>query len=71
MREVLFWAAVACCAVAQIAIIRSAVRATPHGDAPDAVTLSRSGRGMEIAWVIIPAIALVAVLLQSWRAAHP
>lgn len=49
-----FWLAVSICAVANLAIIRSVARSTRH-------------RRMEIAWAIIPAFVLVAVLVMTWR----
>jgi hypothetical protein len=54
----LFWIAVASCAVAQVAIIRSVV-ASPRK------------RAIELAWAILPAFALAAVLLLTWRRLHP
>ncbi|MGI8496584.1 MAG: hypothetical protein ACR2OG_03235 [Gemmatimonadaceae bacterium] len=71
VREVVFWIAVASCAVAQVAIVRLAVRATPRSEVPETGALSRSGRGMEIAWTLIPAGGLIVVLLLTWRAWHP
>jgi heme/copper-type cytochrome/quinol oxidase subunit 2 len=64
-----FWIAAACCLVAQIAVIRSAVRAPMPGSPNAAVTMPR--RSIEIAWTIIPAIVLMLVLISTWRAMHP
>lgn len=62
--DALFAGAVVCCAVAQVAIVRSTARATPR----DARGLHRAS---EIAWAAIPAIALAAALLFTWQAMHP
>jgi hypothetical protein len=50
----LFWVAVCLCGVAHLAIIRSIVRSVPR-------------RRTEIAWAVIPAVALAAVLVMTWR----
>ena len=57
----LFWTSVACCAFAQISILRSviAARALP------------SRRASAIAWAALPAVALVVLLGFTWRAMHP
>lgn len=51
---VLFWIAAAVCTVAHIGILRSVLRAKQH-------------RVTEIAWAVLPAVALAAVLLMTWR----
>jgi heme/copper-type cytochrome/quinol oxidase subunit 2 len=62
----LFWLAAVCCAAAELAILRTVWRTHPQpaaaGDAP------RQKRAMEIAWALLPAIALVAVFFFTWRA---
>ena len=62
----LFWLAAVCCAVAEVAILRTVWRTHPQpaspGDAP------RSKRAMEIAWALLPAVALVTVFFFTWRA---
>ncbi len=67
----LFWAAVVCCVVAQIAIFRSiaAVRSAA-GRSNAAASPSRAGGAADIVWAVAPAIALVAVLFATWRAIH-
>ncbi len=72
--EGLFWAAVVVCVVAQVAIFRSiaAMRSTSArstGTAGSAPARTRSAA--ELAWAVIPAIALAAVLFATWRAIHP
>ncbi|MBA3891937.1 MAG: hypothetical protein H0X64_15560 [Gemmatimonadaceae bacterium] len=56
--DAVFWAAVASCAVAQVAIVRS-------------VVISPRRRAIEVAWAILPAIALGALLVMTWRRMHP
>jgi len=66
---VFFWLAVVCCAVAQIAIARSALRVPPRTEDP-ANDVPRPRRAAEVAWTIIPAIGLAFVLLVTWHAIH-
>ena len=54
----LFWAAALVCGVAHLAIVASVVRSGPR-------------RRLEIAWAVIPAVALAAVLVMTWRGMHP
>jgi hypothetical protein len=63
--DAIFWIAVACCSVAQLAIIRSVVAA------PATSADSRAHRVVEIAWAVLPGVALVFVLVATWRAMHP
>jgi heme/copper-type cytochrome/quinol oxidase subunit 2 len=65
----LFWSSVACCAIAQIFILRS-IGAGGRRRAPDS---GGSGvpqpRGVvEMIWALVPAIALAALLMVTWRA---
>jgi heme/copper-type cytochrome/quinol oxidase subunit 2 len=53
----IFWAATLLCAVAHLGILRSVLR-------------SRNRGAMEIAWAVLPAIALAAVLVMTWRTMH-
>jgi len=68
--RVAFWIAVACCVVAQAAIVRAAVRPRGDGDAVagGGVAVPRPSRAAELAWTLIPAAALAAVLALTWRA---
>jgi predicted membrane protein len=50
----LYWVAVCVCGLAHLAILRSIVRSVPR-------------RRTEIAWAIVPALALAAVLVMTWR----
>lgn len=73
MADFLFWAAVAACVVAQAAIVRSALHAPSAGrpSADGAAPLRAPPRVIEIGWTVLPAIALAAVLVLTWRAMHP
>jgi heme/copper-type cytochrome/quinol oxidase subunit 2 len=67
--DAIFWIAMVCCVVAQIAILRSALaRHRPPVDAP--ATLPPLRRGLELVWALLPAVALAVVLLLTWRAVH-
>ena len=65
--DAIFWVAVVSCLVAQIAILRSVLRM--RGEMP-ANGVPKPRTGVEIAWVIVPAIALTAVLVLTWRTIH-
>jgi heme/copper-type cytochrome/quinol oxidase subunit 2 len=69
LADAIFWVAVACCAVAQWFILRGAFTAsmTPQPGA----TVPTSRRPLEIAWAVLPAVALAFVLAATWRAMHP
>jgi hypothetical protein len=62
----LFWASVLACLVAQLFIIRAALRAEIP-PAPGA-QVPAPRRGAEVAWAVLPVVALVAVWLGAWRA---
>jgi len=56
LATVIFWVAVACCAVAQVAIVRSAL-------------LSPSTkRSIDIVWSVLPGVGLAALLVFTWKA---
>ncbi len=59
----LFWLAAVVCVTAQLFVVRDVVagRAPGRSRAP-------SARWKEIAWVVIPALGLLAVLLATWHA---
>jgi heme/copper-type cytochrome/quinol oxidase subunit 2 len=64
----LFWTSVACCAFAQLFILRS-VGGSRHVRTSEATTqLPRQRAGLELFWAIVPAVALVVLLLFTWRA---
>jgi len=58
LADAVFWAAVASCTVAQVAIVRS-------------VVASPKRRAIEVAWAILPAFALGATLVLTWHRLHP
>jgi heme/copper-type cytochrome/quinol oxidase subunit 2 len=67
MNATLFWVAAACCAVAQVALIWSAIRA-PMSGSTESAGMRMPGRASEIAWTIVPAIGLAVLLVFTWRA---
>jgi heme/copper-type cytochrome/quinol oxidase subunit 2 len=71
--EATFWVAAVACAVAQAAIVRSVFvarvpAAGPGGDVPRPAPARRAP---EVAWAVLPALALAGVLALTWRAMHP
>ena len=62
----LFWVSVACCVVAQLFIVRSVLGAR-HVPNP-AAHLPRARASVELLWSIAPAVALVVLLVFTWRA---
>jgi heme/copper-type cytochrome/quinol oxidase subunit 2 len=69
--DAVFWTAVGCCVIAQLAILYSVLRASParRSDRGSATaSVSPAHRVAEVAWAVIPGIALAAVLLYTWRA---
>jgi heme/copper-type cytochrome/quinol oxidase subunit 2 len=63
----LFWLAVACCVVGQVALIWSAIRA-PMTGSTESASMRMPSRASEIAWTIVPAVGLVVLLAFTWRA---
>lgn len=66
VNSLVFWTAVAVCAVAQFFIIAGAIRARPP--AASDRTLPRSSRAVEIGWTIVPAVGLALLLFFTHRA---
>jgi heme/copper-type cytochrome/quinol oxidase subunit 2 len=64
----LFWSSVACCAIAQFLILRS-VAGRRHVPEPSA-RLPRQRDGMELLWAVVPAVALAALFVVTWRTMH-
>ncbi|HVZ76359.1 MAG TPA: hypothetical protein VG818_00090 [Gemmatimonadaceae bacterium] len=64
----IFWIAVACCVVAQAAILRSVLITRTAAPQSDQVPRPRSGA--EVAWAILPALALAGLLVLTWRTMH-
>jgi heme/copper-type cytochrome/quinol oxidase subunit 2 len=64
LAETIFWIAAFACAVAQIAILRSTYAA--RRVEKSALVPAAAARG-EIAWAIIPALGLAALLVLTWQ----
>jgi heme/copper-type cytochrome/quinol oxidase subunit 2 len=64
LAETIFWIAAVACVIAELAILRStfAARSAKHSELVPAA----SPRG-ELAWAIIPALALAVVLTATWQ----
>jgi heme/copper-type cytochrome/quinol oxidase subunit 2 len=60
---VVLWLCIALVAVSQVMILRSTVRAMRAAESEQA------RRGIEWAYAVVPAIALVLVLVVTWQAA--
>lgn len=68
LADAIFWVAVACCSIAQLAILHSVV-ISPARIASRETSSAR--RIAEIAWAVIPGIALAFVFAATWRSMHP
>ena len=68
LADAIFWIAVACCVVAQLAIVHSVVISPAR--VPGSQPTSTTRRIGELAWAVIPGIALAFVLVFTWRAMH-
>lgn len=60
----LFWLAVVCCVVAQIEILRSALKTPSASDS----SVPAPARWSEVLWTLVPAIGLAVVLVFTWHA---
>jgi heme/copper-type cytochrome/quinol oxidase subunit 2 len=67
-RDILFWAFVAICVVAQIGILRPLVAPRPAPQARPGVPATR--RAIEVLWTVVPALGLGLLLALTWRAMH-
>jgi heme/copper-type cytochrome/quinol oxidase subunit 2 len=63
--DAIFWIAVACCFVAQVALLRSALVAPMVQ--PSDRNLPVPSRGREVAWTVVPAIGLAVLLWATWH----
>jgi heme/copper-type cytochrome/quinol oxidase subunit 2 len=63
----LFWTSVACCAFAQLFILRSVSGRRHVRSAEPTTRLPRQRAGLELFWAIMPAVALAVLLLFTWR----
>jgi len=71
LADAIFWVAVACCVVAQAAIVHSVVISPSQSRVADAAGPASSARRLgELAWAVLPGIALGVVLAFTWRAMH-
>ena len=64
LAEAVFWIAALACAAAEIVILRSTFAARPMTKSELVPAASRGG---EVAWAIIPAVALACVLVVTWQ----
>ena len=64
LAETIFWIAAVACVIAELAILRSTFAA--RGVNKSELVPSASPRG-ELAWAIIPAVALGVVLTATWQ----
>jgi heme/copper-type cytochrome/quinol oxidase subunit 2 len=64
LAETIFWIAVVACAVAEVAILRSTFVARRANKSELVPASSRAG---ELAWAVVPALALCAVLVATWQ----
>jgi len=68
LADAIFWIAVVCCSVAQVAIVYSTVISPARLPGAEPTTVVRRAR--EIAWAVLPGVALAAVFVFTWRAMH-
>jgi heme/copper-type cytochrome/quinol oxidase subunit 2 len=67
--DAIFWVAVACCVVAQTAIVRSSLVSPAQAPNPAEGT-SAARRALEVCWAVIPGVALALLFVATWRAMH-
>lgn len=67
--DVLFWIAVAACAVAQYFIVRAVWKVLPSVTGAPDVPIPR--RALEVMWVLLPIVLLVGAFFGAWRRLHP
>ena len=65
LAETIFWVAAAACMVAEVAILRFTFAARSAANKSELVPAAP--RGGEIAWAIIPALALVLLFAATWN----
>lgn len=73
LADAVFWICVVACAVSQIGILRATVAARRHGASPaKSGLIHRPATALEeLAWAVLPVVALAAALVLTWRAIHP
>jgi hypothetical protein len=62
----LFWTSVACCAIAQLYILRSIGGSRHLAETTPGVPRER--RSVAVLWAMLPAVALAVLLFFTWRA---
>ena len=70
LADAVFWIAVVACVIAQAAITRSVLVAR-QPELPAGTRVAPARRSVELAWALLPAVALAGVLALTWRAIHP
>ena len=70
LSDAIFWIAVACCIVAQAAIVRSSLVSPAQAPNATGQTASRGRRALEVCWAVIPGIALAFLFVATWHAMH-
>jgi hypothetical protein len=77
VHDLLFWVAVGLCTLAQLFILKAVFlpgeppAEGPAADGRAAGRLRPPSRPLEMAWVVLPAIALVFVFMWAWSLRHP
>jgi heme/copper-type cytochrome/quinol oxidase subunit 2 len=69
LANAIFWGAVVSCVAAQVAILHALSRNREAG--ARASQLPPPRRLLEAVWAVLPALALAAVLIATWRKTHP
>jgi len=64
LAETIFWIAALACAVAEIAILRSIIA---QRRAQNSILVASSSQRAELIWAIVPAIALLVLLVATWQ----
>jgi hypothetical protein len=74
VRDVLFWGAVATCAIAQVFIVRAALvgpapapEGSPAAEGRAAGRLRAPSRPLEVFWAVVPGVALAALAVWAWE----
>jgi heme/copper-type cytochrome/quinol oxidase subunit 2 len=68
--DAIFWVAVACSVVAQLAIVRSSIVSPVQASASGTSSTGRR-RALEICWAIIPGVVLALLFVATWHTMHP
>ena len=68
LSHAVFWIAVLACVVAQLGILRAT--RTPHPARASTPAHRPASRLEEVAWAALPAVALLLVLVLTWRAVY-